>query len=441
MLTSVREEVRRTLAAQQEDLIAMLQQLIRIPSPTGEEGAVQAYIAQRLKNLGLAVELFEADPEAVHRHPEYTRSEIEEKYGFRNRPNVAATLKGAGGGRSLLAFTHVDTVPEGDRSHWRVDPFGGHIEGGRLYGRGAADNKSGYALVMAALQVLRAMNVTLCGDVTAVSVVDEEVGGAGGAVALVQKGYRADACLYPHSLSTGLAPQIACAGGLIFTVTVRGRSAHNLDGQMGVNAIGKMMKVYDALVALDEERSARVRYAPFEAYFRVSGMPERASNLVAAVIAGGEWAYRVCADAKLTCSIGFPPTETPNSVRAEIESCIQAVAEGDPWLQANPPRLEWQWQTSAAETDSAHPIVQLVKRNVEDVLGREVEILGIPTFSDIRFPILYMDMPTVCYGPMAGNLHGADEWLDVNDWLRAVEITVITLMDWCGVATEARTGR
>lgn len=436
MIGTLREDVLRTVAAERGTLVAMLQDLIRTPSPTGQEGAVQAYIAERLVKLGLQVELFEADPEVVRRHPEYTRSEIEEKYGFQNRPNVAATLKGAGGGRSLLLFTHVDTVPEGDRSHWRFDPFGGEIEDGRLYGRGAADNKSGFALVIAAVQVLQAMKVTLRGDITAISVVDEEVGGAGGAVAMVQKGYRADACIYPHSLSTGLAPQIACAGGLIFTVSVRGRSAHNLDGQMGVNAIGKMMKVYDALVALDQERSVRVRYAPFEAYFRVSGMPERASNLVPAVIAGGEWAYRVCADAKLTCSIGFPPTETPEGVRSEIEACIQEVSQQDPWLREHPPQLEWEWKTNAAETDPAQPIVQLAKRCIEDVVGREVEILGIPTFSDIRFPILYTGIPTVSYGPLAGNLHGADEWLDVDDWLRAVGVTVLTLLEWCGVASD-----
>src|SRR5690625_541317 len=113
---------------------------------------------------------------------------------------------------------------------------------------------------------------------------------------MVQEGYKADGCIYPHALSTGLAPQIACAGGLIFKIKVNGKAAHNLNGQIGVNAIGKMMKFYNALVELDEQRVHTVKYLPFTKYFATAGMPVRSSNITPAIINAGEWAYQVPAD-------------------------------------------------------------------------------------------------------------------------------------------------
>jgi len=252
------------------------------------------------------------------------------------------------------------------------------------------------------------LGFNLKGDVTAISVVDEEAGGAGGAVAMTQQGYKADACIYPHALSTGLGPQISCAGGLIFKVKVNGKAAHNLNGQIGINAIGKMMSIYQSLEKLDEKRVKTVRYEPFERYFSASGMPVRSSNLNPAIISGGDWAYKVPADCELTCTVGFPPTETLEKVKTEIRKVIQHVTEEDEWFKDNPPVISWEWETQAAEVNPREPLVTMTKSNIDEVTNQDWDIFGIPTFSDIRFPILYMDIPTISYGPLGGNLHGSD---------------------------------
>src|SRR5699024_10759917 len=139
---------------------------------------------------------------------------------------------------------------------------------------------------------------------------------------LEEEGFKADACIYPHPLTSGLAPQIACAGGLIFKVKVKGVAAHNLNGQIGVNAIGKAIKIYEALTELDEQRAKTVKYGPFERYFEASNMPVRATNLTPAIMNAGEWAYKVPADCELTGTIGYPPNETPEEVKAQIEEVI-----------------------------------------------------------------------------------------------------------------------
>lgn len=428
----VRSRVHQFVQKYRTELIEDLQKLIRIPSETGNEGEVQKHIQKEMLELGLEVETFIADPEKVRLHPEYTESEVEREVGFNDRPNVVGSLKGSGNGNSLLMFTHVDTVPVGDLSHWKYSPFEGTIENGLMYGRGTADNKSGFGSILSALKVLKKMDLNPEGDITVISVVDEEAGGAGGAVPMVQRGYEADACIYPHALTTGLGPQISCAGGLIFKVKVIGEAAHNLNGQIGVNAIGKAMQIYQALVELDNRRVETVKYEPFERYFAASNMPVRSSNLTPAMINGGEWAYKVPADCEITGTVGFPPTETPEQVKEQIEEAIQKVVEQDEWLAENPPEITWIWETSAAETNPNHSIVKMAKSNIEVVTGKNWDIYGIPTFSDIRFPIIYMNVPTISYGPLGGGLHGADEWLDVEDWLRCVEIHILNILEWCG---------
>lgn len=434
----IKKMVHSYVQENREQLIEGLRQLIKIPSETGFEGPVQEHIKGIMqKDLQLEVETFTADPEVVKLHPEYTESEVERRIGFKDRPNVVGKWKGAGSGRSLLMFTHVDTVPVGNLTHWEYPPFDGMIEDGLMYGRGTADNKGGFGSILASLEVMRGLGLRPKGDITAISVVDEEVGGAGGAVAMTQQGYKADACIYPHPLTSGLGAQIACAGGLIFKIKVVGQAAHNLNGQIGVNAIGKAMKIYQALIDLDTKRAEEVRYEPFERYFAASDMPVRASNLTPAMINGGEWAYKVPADCELTGTIGFPPTETPEQVKAQIEGVVKEVAESDPWLKEHPPVISWEWQTNASEISPEHPFVKMVKGNIDEVIGQTTEIFGMPTFSDIRFPMLYMDTPALIYGPKGGRLHGADEWLNVEDWLKCVEINVLNVLEWCGFEEEA----
>ena len=70
-------------------------------------------------------------------------------------------------------------MPAGDASAWPHDPWGGELEGGNLWGRGACDMKGGIGCGIVALRALQALGVRLAGDVVFQSVVDEETGGPG----------------------------------------------------------------------------------------------------------------------------------------------------------------------------------------------------------------------------------------------------------------------
>jgi acetylornithine deacetylase len=104
-------------------IVGFLQDLIRIPSVTGEEGPIQKFIAGRLKEMGLAVDVFEPDLAALRKHPAF----VEVSRGYEGRPNVVGILKGKGGGKSLLFNGHVDVIPAGAPESWQHPSWSGDL--------------------------------------------------------------------------------------------------------------------------------------------------------------------------------------------------------------------------------------------------------------------------------------------------------------------------
>jgi acetylornithine deacetylase len=186
---NVSEDERRAIAAkvdeQTDALVECLSELVSIRSVNPvfqhseplEEERCQRFLAARLEDLGFETDLWEPDPEELKQYrgkPGY-----QENRHFEKRPNLAATLRGRGAGRSVMLASHIDVVGVSESEDWEVDPFGGEIVDGRVYGRGAADMKGGVACMLAATEALLELGLRPGGDVVWASVVDEETGGHG----------------------------------------------------------------------------------------------------------------------------------------------------------------------------------------------------------------------------------------------------------------------
>src|SRR5262249_45333872 len=144
------------------------------------------------------------------RHP-YVRRDRH----YRGRHNLVARLAGTGGGRSLLLSGHIDTVPT--RPHpWRDGPFSGVVRGGRLFGRGSWDMKSGLAAQFAVAMALSRARVRLPGDLLCVSVIAEAFAGVGGTLAGRLRGDGADACAIAEG--TNYEVVRATRGGHVFDI-------------------------------------------------------------------------------------------------------------------------------------------------------------------------------------------------------------------------------
>jgi acetylornithine deacetylase len=152
--------------------------------------------------------------------------EVRVEYTEAHRPNVVGRTRGTHGGRTLLLLAHTDTVGTAGMQ----EPFAGRVEGGRLYGRGAYDMKSGLAAAMCAAADL----TNLTGQVVVAAVCDEEAGGSGTRALLASSGLP-DAAIVTEP--TDLTIATAHKGFVAFEIETVGRAAHGSRPDLGVDAI------------------------------------------------------------------------------------------------------------------------------------------------------------------------------------------------------------
>jgi succinyl-diaminopimelate desuccinylase len=213
-----------------ERLIAITSKLLQINSanPPGNEVAVADFVARDLKSIGLDIKIYTYAP---------------------NRPNVVATLKGtwprAKAAREALLITpHYDTVPFG--KGWKFDPLGATIHKGRIYGRGASDDKGNCAVGMEALHSIVEDGIRLKRDIVFAATADEETGSKLGVIPLLKKGIlRPKAALITDSEEFDAI--IAQKGLFHCRVQIFGKKAHGAYNWLGVNAIEIAARVINRL--------------------------------------------------------------------------------------------------------------------------------------------------------------------------------------------------
>jgi len=205
-------------------LIQLTQKVIQFNSenPPGNELALSHFIEKKMISLGLKVKM-------------YTFA--------KNRPNVVAVLKGrskTASQNAILLTPHIDTVPAG--KGWSFNPYGGLVKNGRIYGRGATDDKGNLACAMEVIQSLVEDKVVLRHDVILAATVDEETGSKNGIIPLIEKGIlkpKAALILDSDEFSTIVAQK-----GLIHgRIQIFGKKAHGAYNWYGVNAIELAAKV------------------------------------------------------------------------------------------------------------------------------------------------------------------------------------------------------
>jgi hypothetical protein len=188
-LTELERAVCEAVAAGRDELVELASVLVafdttarEVGDPPREEAALQEHLAARLRAAGADIDLFEPDAGELAGAPL-----VPEGLDFAGRPQLIATLRGAGGGQSLLFNGHIDVVSGEPKAEWTTDPFTPEIRDGKLFGRGACDMKGGVAAMTFAAEAIARAGVTLAGDLIVATNTDEESSGAGGA-ALVQRG-------------------------------------------------------------------------------------------------------------------------------------------------------------------------------------------------------------------------------------------------------------
>ena len=420
MNASVRGKLLNKIDENREQSIGFLQKMIAIPSVTGDEAKIQEFLADYLAGLGLKIDMWETSWEELKKHPAYRPV----ARGYEGRPNIVGTLKGSGGGRSLLLNGHTDVIPVGGGEGWSDDPWSAKIKNGRIYGRGSADMKSGVASHIMAMECLLAAGVKTKGDVYINVVVDEEVSGHG-TLDTVIRGYKADAGISGET--SGLAVQPACIGRIWFEIEIHGKPAGIQKRYEGISGIELGNKIVKAVADLEAKRVATVTHPLY---------PNALDTLPCIIgsFSAGNYPSAFPANCLLKGSIGTVPGEDHEGVKKSLVEQVARAAAEDSWMKLHPPKVRFVgYDAEASEIARDHPIVATVCKSYKEITGREPEISGRQGAADTRFLNLYASTPTVIFGPgSTAVMHADDEYVSIDDYMTAIKVMALSICDWCG---------
>jgi len=401
------EQLDAWIDAHFDEETSFLQALVQVPTdtPPGNNAPHAERTAELLKAFG-----FEAEKHAV---PEWALKE----YGMASITNLIVRRPYAAGGRTVALNAHGDVVPPGDG--WTHPPYGGEIEGGKLYGRASAVSKSDFATYTFAVRALETLKPQLKGAVELHFTYDEEFGGELGPGWLLRNKLTKPDLL----LAAGFSYQVVTAhnGCLQMEVTVHGKMAHAAIPDTGIDALQGAVAILNAL------------YAQNALYKQVTSKVEGITHpyLNVGRIEGGTNTNVVPGKVVLKLDRRMIPEENPAEVEATIRQVINDAAASRPGITVEIKRLLL--ANSMRPLAGNEPLVDALQKHGEAVFGEPIPTSGTPLYTDVR---LYCEqgIPAAIYGAgprtvLESNAKRADEHLVLEDLRRATKVVARALFD------------
>ena len=389
-----------------DDEVTFLQALVRVPTdtPPGDNAPHAELTAGLLEGFGFAVDRYPVPTALVQEHglASITNLVVRRRYGI---------------GPTIALNAHGDVVPPGEG--WSHDPYGGEVDGGKLYGRASAVSKSDFATYTFAVRALESLGATLAGAVELHFTYDEEFGGELGPGWLLKMGLVKPDLL----IAAGFSYQVVTAhnGCLQLEVTVHGKMAHAAIPTSGVDALHGAVEILDAL------------YAQNDIYRRVTSRVAGITHpyLNVGTIAGGTNTNVVPGKVVFKLDRRMIPEEDPVEVEAKLRRVIVDAVARRPGLTVDIRRMLVARALKPLRGNAA--LVAALQRHGEAVFGEPIPVSGTPLYTDVR---LYGEagIPAAIYGAgprtvLESNAKRADEHLDLEDLRRATKVVARTLRE------------
>jgi len=386
------------------DEIDFLRELIQIPSvnPPGNYEDIATFLSSYANKNGLVTEVHE------------TPAEVCKSAGISTidrRLSVKINAGSRGQKPRILLLAHLDTVPVGETSDWKHDPFGGETIGNRIYGRGALDCKGRIAAYVFAQLALTRTAGELPFDVCVAATADEEIGGHTGAEYLLEKGYLdCDYCIgegYTWEVFNGFK------GLLWVRVSMRGKSAHAATPQLGVSVVPPLddflaeVRNYQGELSLRQEASdTTLNIGTVNAGTKINMVPDSGSV---------ELDLRVGKEYGIQRAIN------------DISAIVDKAKKGHPEVTV---AMEFLNKSEPVSLNPNNELVKAVQSSAEEVTKTHVPMKLWFAHSDtVHF--LKRGIPAVNYGVgRPGIAHSTDEYLDLDDLklsTKAIALSMIKL--------------
>lgn len=413
------DNAQRDRVMAQVDRAAMLdlaKRLISIPSFKPNETPVANFLDRYFRERGYEVELQEVEP---------------------GRLQAIATLKGTGGGRSLMLNGHTDINSLRRGAH--RDPTVPTIEGDRLYGQGVENMKGGVASMIAAAEAVRLSDVELKGDLVLACVVGETQGGEG-TYFLTESGLRTDMAVSPEPTGVGNIATVH-AGIAHLAIHTYGVTGHISVQEHTINAVSKMTRVINALenMTLTHTPSPKLPAMP-----RVN---------VGSIIGGRGESYVLIEPpyipdyCTILIDVHFVPGQTLETIISDIRYALDPLTVEDPELKYEievPPPASFEGRRRLVmepfDLPEGQEIVEIVKRSHEAVTGTKPRAVGpIYPFSYSAGDVTWLwkaGIPCLEYGPAGGfnsAVEGEDNfWTSISEMETCARVMAVTALEVCG---------
>ena len=416
---STTDRVLAAVDAATDEIVDFTAALIRVPTvnPPGDAYPDCArLLGDKLTDCGFDVDYIVPGgrPEHTDTHP---------------RLNVVGLIRGRQERPAVHLNGHLDVVPPGEG--WTVDPYGGVVRNGRIYGRGACDMKGGLAAAVFAAEAIRRSGIELNGSVEISGTVDEESGGFAGAAWLAEQGRltrdRIDYVIIPEPLNVDRIC-IGHRGVYWFEIETRGRIAHGSMPFLGVSAIDHMALILDRMrTELMPALAARTTAVPV--------VPEAARHATINIngLMGGQPVdgmqtpcvadvCRAVFDRRFLLEEGFDAT------KAEIHALLEHAAAATPALRYE---LRDLMVVHPVRTPGDSPLVAVLDRHIEQVIGHRATHVASPgTYDHKHVERIGGIRDCVAYGPGILDLaHQPDEWCGIDDLVSATKVLALSILD------------
>lgn len=406
-----------------DQIIDMVCDLVDIPTennpPRGFEKQGQAYVTTVFENMGLHLDIFAPDEvegyagnDAFLHGQDYTN----------DRKNVVGVWKGSGGGKSLLLTGHMDVAPK-EPLPWTVcEPYHSVVKDGRIYGRGSSDMKSGLVAGIMAAKLLKEAGFVPKGDVIVESVVDEEYASGNGTIASRFRGHNADFGIVMEPSGLAICP--ANVGSIMVMIAIKGRPGMPYTGEEIFNVAYGLADMIGIIRDFEELREN----GPYPDIWE--NAVQKRKVVITKVKAGDVREHGQLGspmDAFVECSVQTYPGEDKQDILLALTGFIKErflhLAEVDIRPMYN--------YVAPGSTDKNGEGVTVLKACAEQYM-EDVSVTAAPFPCDFFAYEQYGNMPGVIFGPVGGNLHAPNEWVDIESIIALTKTIMQMIVRWCG---------
>jgi len=299
----------------EDAVVSCLQTLVRTPSenPPADYSKIVPVLKRKMEEAGLKVEVI----------------------GKPGKPNVIGTLKGTVGKPKVVYYTHLDTVPAGDRSKWTFDPFGGVVKDGKVFGRGSCDAKAPATAFMMAAKAIHDAGIKLKGDMIIALMCDEETGWKDGLWYLVDEGYFDDKDVLVGAGTTAFAYSVASRGVFWVELATHGPGSHTMaysSRNKPINTLYKMVDVLEAIRNVDDWMT----YEPHPLFTPEKGNTYTGKPIMEPNVIEASSKINIIPEiCKVQIDMRILPTQTCETVLKDLKNVIEKLKEKDPELNAD----------------------------------------------------------------------------------------------------------